>query len=339
MTVEQKMYKSIGAQEAAKLFSSGERFLILCHKNPDGDTVGSAAALREIIRALGAQASCACCDPIPERLRFIIGDDSFVYPFKVEDAAEYDRIVTVDIASPEQLGELSPLAEKTDLMIDHHSKGKIFAPNYIIPDEAAAGKLIYNIALVLKEENIIELTPGICRCMYAAIVSDTGGFKYSSVKPDLLRACADIMEIILASSDGGITPDEISRLLFDCKTRKEIEASRVAFDKLTVSDSGEFALCTVSLKDMAEAGLKISDFSNIIELPRTLAGVKVAVAIKESDTGVWRISARANGDYNVSSVCAKFDGGGHMRAAGGVLRDASESEAVKRVTDAFSAIL
>lgn len=137
------------------LLREGDSYLILCHKSPDGDAVGSAEALRLLLAGLGKQAVCACADPLPEYLRFI-PEIPFLCCPTPDCLPEYKILLTVDTADPSLLGGLAPLGESAFIKIDHHRSGKSYGKHeYTDPAAAATGEILFSLA---KEADL--LTPG-----------------------------------------------------------------------------------------------------------------------------------------------------------------------------------
>ena len=190
--------------EAVALLKERDDFLILCHQKPDGDTVGSAFALREALRQMGKRAQVACSDAFTPRYDFIT---------KGEREPHRDFVpktyITVDIADPSLLGDkLEHLRANIDLAIDHHpSFSKFAACNVGYPSTAAAGEIVYHI---LKELGV-ELTLDIAQALYTALSTDTGCFRYSNTTPSALRMAADLAELGLSCTSSIIS--------FSCSSR------------------------------------------------------------------------------------------------------------------------
>ena len=152
-----------------------EKILILTHVNPDGDCIGSAFALKESLCAMGKSAWVLSPSELPKRLRFLCGDQQSLAPGSA-DPDTFDLILSIDVASPIQLGELAVLIPKIDWMIDHHGMGEAYARNYIDPTASAAGEIVCTIYRELQKNGAVGKCPEAARKMYAAIVSDTIGY-------------------------------------------------------------------------------------------------------------------------------------------------------------------
>ena len=325
------------AAEAAEFLKSRRSVLVLCHNNPDGDAIGSSLALVTMLRALGKEARAACPSEVPEKLEFLAEGEDLAY--NDGDEEKYDALVTVDVASRGQLGPLTSLAGKVDLMIDHHAKGEAFAPNLIRPDASAAAEVLFEIYEIYKRSGDMGPLPDAARYIFAAISSDTGSFKYSNATPHTFRVAADLVEEISSSDDGGYDASDLSRLLHDTMTEKDQKIANMVADRIKLYEDGALAMCLITSDLMSSLDADDKDFGGAIDVVRSRKGVIVAVTVRQSASGAgtFKISARAASDIDVSEVCGKFGGGGHKRAAGATIFAKTPEEAYSAALEAFSA--
>lgn len=283
---------------------AAERPIILSHTRPDGDTVGAAAALGHLLRALGKEPAWDCADPCPRRLAFLLKGDLFLPASENEGGT----VIAVDIASPHQLGALAErYSGKIAFSIDHHAACSPFAPTYLCADAAASGEIVYEIGARLLERGALPLLPhGFVNAAYAAISSDTGCFRYANVTPRTHEVAAALLS-------AGADADRINHLLFECRTEGELRAGAIAAENLSLHAGGRIGVVSLSLA--SRAGLADEDFETAIDVARSVAGVEIAAAIRELTGGVCRVSLRSTG-ADVSAVAALLGGGGHVRAAG-----------------------
>lgn len=283
------------------LVKQPKKTLVLCHKNPDPDTLGSAFGLKHILEYYGSGVYVASCDRPSSKFSFITGGSSLEY----EDL-DYERVVAVDVASPMQLGGLQHLAEKTDFIIDHHSMNTRFAP-YYDEDSASCAEIIFSLYKVLG----IDLPKNFFECIYAGMSGDTGGFRYSNVTKRSMEYGAEIIE-------KGIDHAEINRIIFESKTIGEVKAQKLTFEKMELFCDGGLAVIMMTNEMKAEHGILEEDISDIVNSIRSIEGVLVAISLKQSlkEPEKFSLSSRANCDIDVSRVCAMLGGGGHMRASG-----------------------
>ena len=304
---------------------------ILFHRNPDADAVGSAFALKSVLQNLGSHAWCVCANEVPARLLFLTdGEQESVLPEYIPDDFEIERIISVDTASPSQMGELWELyGESIDLMIDHHASGEPYADAYIRPDAAAAGEILFDIVKQLATEEKIEITDMLCTDLYAAISSDTGCFRYSNVTPDTHARAAELVA-------SGINCADINHQLFEQMTMEQLRAQAAGISNLHVFAGGKVAVVTFPYALKAALGLADEHLETLIDVARSLAGVEVAVSIRQPGTdGIFRVSTRSNGDYDVSALCARFGGGGHKKAAGCTVAAQDMDEAMNKIVHAI----
>ena len=183
-------YAILGAADCAMRLLEIKKPLILIHVKPDGDAVGSAAALCEIFRQLGESPAILSADKIPERLAFILEATNT----KVAESTEGYTAISIDVASPSQLGELLGSAPNPVLMIDHHAVGEQFADGYIDPEASSAAEALADIISELSAMNRINLTDKLAYALYAAVSSDTGCFAYSNASTKTHRLAAMLIE-------------------------------------------------------------------------------------------------------------------------------------------------
>ena len=298
------MIKKLNLAETLEIIKKPLKTLVLCHKNPDPDTLGSAFALKHILLQLGSEVFVACADRASGKFSFITGNDDLEYIDR-----DYERIIAVDVASPMQLGDLCTLADDVDLIIDHHAMNTRFAP-YYEEFSASCAEIIFSFYKALN----IGLPKHFFECIYAGMSGDTGGFRYSNVTKQSMEYGAEVIGM-------GIDHAEINRIIFESKTIGEIKAQKLTFEKMELLCGGSLAVIMMTNKMKEENGIADEDISDIVNSIRSIEGVLVAVSIKQSgrDPQRFAVSSRANCEIDVSHVCAKLGGGGHMRAAGATL--------------------
>ena len=295
---------------------SGHDVLILSHINPDGDTLGSSFALRELIFAAGGRAYVCCADEIPRYLRFLSFPQDSILPESIPDNFLCDRIISVDVASPSRLGGLWNIYGgengRIDMMIDHHGKGTPFASHYIEEHSAAVGEIIYAIYERFCQNNTVSenAARNILNFLYTAISSDTGCFKYSNVTPRTHMIASKLV-------GAGIDFAEINRLLFDVMSPDRLRLQRAVLNNIQTYFGGKAALAAFPIEMIHKIAVPYDEYSHAIDIVRSIEGVSVAVVIRQpSNENVFHVSMRSTGDIDVAEICAAFGGGGHARAAG-----------------------
>ena len=312
-----------------------KKTLIVYHVRSDADAIGSAFALREILIAMGIPSLCACSDEVPDRLRFLT--ESVQGSVVIEDGMELDheRVISVDSASTEQLGALyQRIRRDIDVMIDHHGTGTPYADHYIDPCAAATGEIIYTLAKRLVERGALsEIPRRALICIYAAICSDTGAFRFSNVTPNTFRIAAELLE-------AGVRGDDICRELYESKTVKQIRAEGEAARRLVLHNGGRVASVTFPYTSKFSLSLSDEHLETIIDIPRSVRGVEVAFCVKQPEqNNLFRVSMRSNGDLDVAAICARFGGGGHMRAAGCTIQARNVDEVENMILKAIEDVI
>lgn len=296
--------RPLSAEEFAAALFAIERPVILTHTHPDGDTVGTAAALAAAFRETGKVACYASEEPLPPRLAFLAEG--------TPRAERWDGLtpVAVDIASPAQLGRLADAVDGgagVALMLDHHEVGEPFAPYFLVAGASSAGEVLLTVLDAAVKAGILTLTKEIAAPLYAAISSDTGCFRFSNATASAHRAAARLL-------DFGIDAADINHRLFDSKSAAQIAAEGFAARELHTPLPYVTGLC-ISRAAREALGVSLSDFETAIDIVRSLTGTEIAYVIKETDDKRFRISLRSTG-ADVGAVAAALGGGGHVRAAG-----------------------
>ena len=234
------MSEQIAFEEILPLLEAPADTLVLFHRSPDADAVGSAFALKIILNALGSRAWCICSGEVPMRLRFLCdAEQTSVLPESIPADFDVRRIVSVDSASPTQLDSLFALyGEKIDLMIDHHGNGEAYGTYcYVRPEAAATGEILFDLVKVLASEERLQINDVLCTALYAAISGDTGGFRFSNTTGEThLRAAA-----LLAN---GIDGADINHRLFESKSFEQLRAEGAGVSNLHLFFEGRVAVVT-----------------------------------------------------------------------------------------------
>ena len=319
-------------EELIEVVESPADTLIIFHRNPDADAVGSAFALGRVLEQLGSHTRCICQDEVPQNLRFLMNEtQESVLAENVLVDFEPLRVICVDTASLSQMGTLADLfGERVDLVIDHHEGDAHYgAQNYIRASAAATGEIVFDIVKHLASEERIVIDEEMCVCLYAAISADTGCFRYSNVTPKTHMRAAELVS-------SGIDCAEINRRLFENKSLERLRAQSAAISNMELFADGKIAVVTFPYALKAALGLGDEDLGALVDIPRSLSGVEVALCIRQPlPEGKFRVSVRSNGEYDVAELCRKFEGGGHAKAAGCTLVATDMAEAMHRIVSAI----
>ena len=322
--------QNVSAHEIARRLSEPKHTLVLFHVRPDADAIGSAFALRGCLTAMGSRAFCVCADEIPDRLRFLTdGHQSSAKMENLPADFEPQRVVTVDVAAPGQLGSLYDRFEgKIDLMIDHHERGTRYADGWVDGTFAATGEMIFELCQIWMQDGALTAYPaGVPRHLYAAISSDTGGFRFSNVTPDTHRRAALLLE-------QGIDAAEVNHRLFECKSHTMMLVEKTGVERIQLFADGRIGLVTFPYEVIRDLGALPEHLETLVEIPRNLNGVLVAAALRQVEpNGTFRVSLRSSCDVDVAAVCAAFGGGGHAKAAGCSITAPTAHEAVEMLME------
>ena len=311
--IEEKIdFRALSINEAADRLMGAESVLILFHVNPDGDATGSAFALRHTLAAMGKSAWCISPSEVPDRLLFAMSDtqSSSLYE-NIPEGFSPDLIVSVDTASPSQLGVLYEIyKDKIDLMIDHHAKGTVYADNYIVPGASSCGEVLCSIVDVLFERTGAEMPRRVCELIYTALSADTGCFRYNNTAPSSHTLAARLIA-------RGVDSADINHKLFGIKTLKQMQVEHAGFERMNFYAGGRIAMIAFPYDLKNQYGATDENLETLIDVARCVKGVEVAAVIKQpTEENKFRVSMRSSCDFDVSDVCAHYGGGGHERAAG-----------------------
>lgn len=290
----------INANEAGELLLENDRIWIFSHRSPDGDTLGSAFGLLYALRSLGKTVAFRCSDPVPPQFSYLTAEYT---------AADFepDFIVAVDVASKELLGTgLAEYADRVGLCIDHHHTNTGYAAKtYVEGTWAAACELIYEVIRALRA----PITPLIASCVYTGLATDTGCFKYPSTSAHTHRIAADLIE-------AGADYARINRELFDTKSKARVKIEQRVLETLGFAAEGKIAYACITRQMLEESGAVESELDGVAAIPRMIEGVEIGLTFREQPDGSFKVSARTAQFADASAICAKFGGGGHVRAAG-----------------------
>lgn len=293
------MSKTNSVSEVAEILNNNDNFAILTHQYPDGDTLGSAYALCEVLQQIGKNAKVLVNGDLPEKYMYLTKGINNL-EFKAES------FVSVDVADRKLLGELEIYADKVILAVDHHETHRPFSNVYYVKSDSASN--CENMFYIFKEMNV-RFTRTICNALYTGIATDTGCFKYQNVTSDTHMISAELMKY-------GCDSYDINKAMFDThsKNKKAIEAFVISNMSYYHNDEIAFAYTTKKMQE--QFGVDDEDIQGISAIPRTIEGVKIGVTLRERDNGIFKVSMRTNNNIDASAICNKFDGGGHKAAAG-----------------------
>ncbi|MGD9495107.1 MAG: bifunctional oligoribonuclease/PAP phosphatase NrnA [Armatimonadota bacterium] len=287
----------------AQVIRDARSVFLVAHENPDADAVGSLLALRSMLRRLGKAVHAATPDPPSDRFGFLADFDALT---SAPPSRPPDLAIALDCDGASRLGELQEafLGAPLTVDIDHHQGVAPFGDiRWIVPNAAATAVLVAE----LGRELGLQPTPQEASALYAGLIADTGGFRFSNTTPQALRLGA---ELIAAGAD----PAELARRVFSARPLAAALLQARALASLEMAAEG-ILLATLTCEDFAQTHAAPGATDGLIDSFRDVEGVRVAALLKESEPGTWQVSLRGNA-VDVASVAARFGGGGHREAAG-----------------------
>jgi len=288
-------------KDAIKVLKDNDSFLLVTHLNPDGDALGSALALAEALRAMGKRALVCSRDGVPELINFLPGVDGVIKELP-EDHADM-VLVLMDCNSLDRAG-LNGESFALSLVIDHHATETDFGQvRWVETSAAATGMMVFS----LLGELGLDISGDMAVNLYAAIVTDTGAFRFSNTTAKVLEAAAVLVRV-------GASPSEIAERLFLSWTSERFALFSAALAAMEVRAS--IAVFAVTLDMHEQTRTTTEDTETFVNFPLTIDDVKVAALLKQREKELWRVSLRSKGEVDVSKVAVEFGGGGHHNAAG-----------------------
>jgi phosphoesterase RecJ-like protein len=310
MSITLSADKLNAAEELADLLGTGRRVALTTHVHPDGDGLGSEVALAHLLRNRGLQVSIANPTLTPPRFEFLFQDLNGIDRSReaVKALRGSEVIVVLDISDLDRLGMLTQTVAELGVpvaCIDHHvSPGTLpSGPRYLDPSAAATGELICEIALA----NRWELTPPVARALYVALVTDTGGFRFSNTRPRTLRIAAELLET-------GLDPEAIYMDVYANAPEGRTRLFAETLQTMVVEDG--LAWVTVPPGALERHQVTVDDLDGIIEFPRSISGVRLALLFREMSRDRIKVSLRSVGEVDVAAFARPFGGGGHKHASG-----------------------
>ncbi|HST07125.1 MAG TPA: DHH family phosphoesterase [Gemmatimonadaceae bacterium] len=312
LSVPQQRRESI--ERLAQELRAGRSVAISTHINADGDGCGSETALARLLGQLGIRSKIVNPTPWPDMYKFMLGTD-------VKDASDQgakalkdaDVLVVLDISDVKRLGVLAEAVRRLTipkLVIDHHLPSDEPPGTLLLADTAACatGELIYDFATCLG----LKITPDIARALYVALLTDTGGFRFSNTT----ARCLSIAGQLIAS---GVEPEEMYGRLYASMPVGRLHLLRDALATLEVDPEYGISWISVPAGAAEQYGLRSEDLEGIAEHPRSIGGTRLAVFFRDLGHDKVKVSFRSTGDVDVNKFAKQFGGGGHARAAGALI--------------------
>lgn len=287
------------------VIKKSKNIVILPHISADGDALGSGLALALALNRTNKNVLVYLEENIPKLYSFLPGQRMLsVYPQEIEIP---DTVIAIDTGDTARLGKRVELLKKANFTVNidhHHTNTEFAALNYVCAKSSAVGEIIYRMIKIMG----FELDRDISTCLYVALVTDTGGFRYSNTTYMTHLIASDLVNY-------DINVPGIFSILFDSNSKQKVKLMGAAINSLELFEDERVAFITLTEKMMRETGALEEEVEGIIDLGRSIYGVEVAVLFREKQ-GEIKVSFRSNSDVDVSIIANKYSGGGHKKAAG-----------------------
>ena len=308
----------------AELIREAHTIAVVSHVNPDGDTIGSAAAMRLVLEALGKQVTLFCDGKVPDQLSFVPGHDLF----RVPDGSEgpFDLMLAVDVSDERRLGACRALEKvsKRTAQIDHHPTNPLYAEVNSVDGTAPA-----NCILIREQMEVlgVPLNRDIAICLYTGISTDTGNFSFGSTNAESFRIMSELMAQDLPLA-------RLSRILFRVKSREQVKLLGKALESLTFRGNGKIAVMKLTKADFDACGALSEHADTIVNYGLDTRHTEMAMLAREDGNGQIKFSLRAKEPNRVDDIAGRFGGGGHPQASG-ITMDGTLAECAEAVLKAM----
>lgn len=293
-------------EDIARILLRYRAFLVATHVLPDGDAIGSTLGLGFGLQKTGRRVVLACPGGVPDSLGFLPGSNRIVTPDRI--SGEFDAAVILDSSDLDRIeGIAGRIPSGVPVInVDHHVTNKMFGTyNYVDPGAAAVGEQVYRILTAMR----VPVDRDMATCLFTAVGTDSGFFRFSNTSPTTLRIAARLVE-------KGAEPFRISEQVYETKTLGSLKLLGRVLDTLRTDEAGKVAWVEVRREWLSEFGVDEGQTEGFVNYPRMVKGVEVALLFRESAEGKIRVGMRSRGDFDVSALAEAFNGGGHSKAAG-----------------------
>lgn len=304
--------------EIIKSILSHDKFLVLSHTHPDGDSIGSQLAFASVLRELSKEVLIANQDPVPEKYRFLSGADDVVTTIPSDYTC--DVMIVLDTASLKRLGAIGdklPVKDVVVINIDHHISNDRFGHIvFVRPERSSTSEIVFELIKAMG----IPLTPERAEQLYTGIVTDTGSFRHPNTTFDSFITGASLVK-------SGADPSRVASALYSANS---VSRMRLLGLVLSSIDVVQDVCCLTLTREMVQlSGASMDESEDFVDFPLSLKGVRVGLLFREQGDGQVRISFRSKEEMDVDEIARVFGGGGHESAAGCVIN--GELEHVKRM--------
>jgi phosphoesterase RecJ-like protein len=299
------MINSKNLKKLDEFVEKSNKIAVVAHADPDGDSIGSIMALREILKTKGKDIDFFINGEIPFNYKFIKDLDKASLSYKEK---KYDLFFALDSSDEERLVDKVDIMKnsKKTICIDHHKTNKGYCNlNIIEPDFSSTGEIIYEIFKTLK----YEINERAAENIFIAIITDTGKFIYDNAGYKTFENVSDLLKL-------NINKNEIVKNLYSSEPKNIFKLKADVFNSTEFFMEDKVALSCLFKENLKKYNLSLKDIDGLVERLRDIENVEISILIKELDDKTYKISMRSLGNSDVSKVCETFGGGGHKNAAG-----------------------
>ena len=315
--------------EVRNALLASRRTVLTTHLNADGDGAGCEAALVSWLRANGTEAWIVNPTAFPDAYRFLVEDQGWIVEAGASAAQDLceqaDLAVVLDTGEVPRIGRVrSLIRELQTVVVDHHQPGEqpIGGISLRDPDACATGELLFDVLLAARGPWPTLALQG----LYVAILTDTGGFRFTNSTPGAHRVVAELIA-------KGVDPEEMHERVYGAAPLKRYRLLQRALDTLELDEAAGIAWMVIPADALRELGATPDDLEGMVDVPRGIQGARVGLLFRQTTTGEVKVSFRSNGPVNVNELARRFGGGGHIKASGALVPGPIEA-AVAAVVEA-----
>ena len=303
------------------IIKSSKNILIISHINPDGDTLGSMCGLYSaILENFKKRCDMMSISKIPDVYSYLPNLNEVRNLEDFDKSREYDLVITVDVAAIDRVLDAKILFEKAKFTVnvDHHKTNNAYGNlNFINPDASSTGEVLFE--CFNRMDWKINLDTAIC--LYTAILTDTGSFRFDNTKPSTFEAAAKLVQI-------GVQPSDIYKRVYESDSKTLVLFQAHCISKAKFLNDDKIAYTLVYKKDMEKFSAGDDCMEGLTEKLRAIVTTRIAFVAKEMKSGGTKISMRSK-FADVAEICGVFGGGGHKFAAGCTIKAPVEQAAEK----------
>lgn len=288
------------------IFENAEDIAIMPHIWVDGDGLGSSLALGLALKKLNKNAVVYLEEDIPYIYDFLPGKE-LIRQYS-NGTEKHHTVAALDCGDFERLGNRGGIFREAELTlnIDHHATNTEYALyNFVQPSSSAVGEIIYRIIKMMG----IDIDSDISSCLYVAISTDTGGFRYSNTTALTHQIVSDLV-------NNGVNVAQVSQQVFETTSLEKVRLMGEAIKSLDILENGKAAIITLTDDMFEKAGANEADSEGLVNIARNINGVEVAAVLRKKGNAQIKGNLRSKSYADVSEIANHFNGGGHKRAAG-----------------------